>query len=260
MDEPPGPGPEGSSRTPHRVRRKTSAVVGAVLVGILILSVVVLWPRVPAYLQPPVHVFNESIDETGAWNASWYGDVGSTLPGATYIASSVLVENRTNVPSLIDLKASFPAAVVPASGINFDVMLVVYGNISSDLRPTSLTTNISDYPGNDSDPVHLATFTSDAGPYLPSNNISYPKPLGYTGNGAFTGQGSLVDSVQLSGADGHDRFFFSDPSWADLFLNLPANNTTVYNTFHVSVQLNGITPAAVCEITFELTDHFETST
>jgi hypothetical protein len=237
-----------------RIPRRTWGILGiiGVLIAVaLVLSAVILVPR-PSYAQPPVQVKNHSLVENVTWNET--NDV--PLSWGPYSATSTITENRTNNISDLTLRVWLGPQQTPA-GIQYVVYSIILGNVSSHLRPSSLTTVASDYPGSYTDPLLHATFVGSAG--NPSTNISYPQPLGYTGNSGFTGIGAIVDTVGLSGVNGQSRFFFMYPAEDFFTLAYPTNDTTVYNTFHISVALNGITPIVVCSVAVNITDHYSSS-
>lgn len=231
--------------------RSVALVVGIAIAVVLIVTVALL-PVKPEYIQPPIQVQSHFLNETVSWNES--NDIPYSW--GPYSVTSLITENRTNLISSVTLKVWLGPQQTPA-GIQFVIYSAITGNVSSHLRPSSLITVASDYPGNYTDPLLHATFWGSAG--NPSTNISYPQPLGYTGNEGFVGLGALVDTVGLSGVTGQSRFFFLYPAEDFFTLAYPPNNTTVFNTFHFLVELNGITPTVVCEITADITDHFSSS-
>ena len=250
----PGPTSKPSPRAP--VRPTTKGIAGTIGTAIgltLILCVAVLGPS-PGYTQPAVQIANHFLNDTATWNAS----DATSLSAGTYLTMSRVTEIRTGFISSLTLKAFLGATLTPA-GVSVTILLDILGNISPDLRPSSITTVESDYPGNYTDPLLQASFTSNLTSFAPSVNISYPKPFGYAGNTGFVGQGALVDTVGLLGVNGHSRFFFADPASAYLVLAFPANYSTVYSSFHISAELNGVSPGVACGVSLDITDNFSSS-
>jgi hypothetical protein len=241
-------------RLGNKIRKGWKAVLGSVValavVAAVILAVVAYRP---SYVQPPITVTNQSVSEQVTWNAT---DTNPLSVGP-FLAFSQVAVNDTNLTSSFKLQVSISAAQTPA-GIQYVIYSLINGNISPDLRPAALTSILSDYPGNYSSVVLRAIVEGFSGQAY-SRNISYPEPLGYTGVGSFTGRGTLTPTVGLANVSAKSRYFFTYPAWADLWIAYPANNTTIFNTFHIAAELGGLSPSVICEISVNVSDHFSGS-
>jgi len=231
---------------PPQYRRRVLVATGAVVAVIVVIAVIVSWPRggPPAPDYPALTVENGVLIST----------INLTLPINTttellgdFNVSSEITENVSGDRSFLHLFAEVFAQPVGNPGfVSFTYLLFFSGNLSPGLDPSSVSMIFNNAVNGSAAAVVVELTGVNPGMGVPSNLSGYTESLGEPGFLQWGSNGVSLPLVNLTSAGG-PRFHFSFP--AEIMANYPRppSGSTQLNPVQVRGVLNGLGQDIYCQ-------------